>query len=130
MFFSVVEKSETQPDEISIVWKFRACLLKIVFADGKVQHLREILSKFPNCVPYFQIHYTFVVCKAVLKFYITVTSHAFKHLKRVDQQLNVFLYSAEYLKMHCLFPKHMNVQDKIFHLPSPPLMSIFKSIIL
>lgn len=43
-----------------------------------------------QCVPYFQIHYTLVVCKAVLKFYITVMSHAFKHLKRVDQQLNAF----------------------------------------
>lgn len=78
----------------------------MLFADGKVQHLREIQRKFPSCVPYFQIHYTLVVCKAVLKFYITVMSHAFKHLKRVDQQLNAFLYTLENLKMHHLFPKH------------------------
>lgn len=80
--------------------------LKILLADGKVQHLSEIQSKFPSCVPYFQIHYTFVVSKAPLKFYITVMSHEFKHLKRVDQQLNALLCSIRNVKIHHVSPIH------------------------
>lgn len=58
-------------------------------------------------VVYHVFKYTMpLLCKAPLKFYITVMSHEFKHLERVDQQLNAFLCSIRNVKIHHVSPIH------------------------
>ena len=76
--------------------------LKILFANGKVQHLRKTLN-LDLRISFQAVQHSFkytilVVCKAALKFSLTVISRVFEHLMKGDQQRNRFFpYSPYYL---------------------------------